>query len=92
MNTYIKLNGEPINIEYMEKEPDGDLIPAFIYQNGIYYLDDFVRTHNNPWIYDDFPENIHGMDSINHYNPIFIEIIDGEQVNVYEELYRKEGR
>ena len=89
MYDYKKLNDEPIEIEYVEDEHDEnkDFAPSFWYWNRRYYLEDFTRVHNNPWIYDDFPENIHGMDSINYYNPIFIEIIDGgDAVNVYKEV------
>lgn len=87
MSEYIKLNDEPIDIEYVEDEHDTsrDFTPSFWYWNKRYYIGDFIRVHNNPWINDDFPENIHGIESENYYNPIFIEVIDGEQVNVYKE-------
>ena len=91
MNNYIKLNDEPIEIEYVadEHQEEKDFEPSFWLAapgyNKRYYLDDFMRTHDNPWIVSDFPDYIHGIESDNYYRPIYIEIIDGAAVNVYEE-------
>ena len=49
-----------------------------------YYLEDFVRCHHNPWVSDNFPEYIHGFSHNMYYNPLFIELISDEAVNVYE--------
>ena len=83
---YIKINDEPIEIEYIEDEHDEtrDFEPSFWVNNRRYYLNDFLRTHNNPWIGGDFPEYIHGVETENYYNPIYIELIGSDAVNVYE--------
>lgn len=85
---FIKLNDEPILIEYVEDEHDSELDykSSFWFRNHRYYLKDFVRCHNNPWISDTgIPENITGMEDDNYYNPLFIEVISAEEINVYEE-------
>ena len=91
MDNFIKINDDPIEIEFVEDEheEERDYIPSFWLAapgyNRRYYLKDFVRVHNNPWIGGDWPENIHAMESEEYYHPIYIEIIGGEAVNVYEE-------
>ena len=89
MTQFIKLNDEPIEIEFVEDEHDEtrDFEPSFWFNNRRYYLEDFIRVHNNPWISstDDFPENIHGMEHDSYYNPLFIETLGGSTVNVYQE-------
>ena len=88
---FVKLNDEPIEIEYVEDEHDEsrDFQPSFWWWNQRYYLDDFIRIHNNPWVspvYDEYPEYIHAYESNNYHNPLYIEITDdGDYVNVYEE-------
>ena len=86
MDKFIKLNDEPIEIEYVEDEhqEERDFTPSFWFNNRRYYLDDFMRTHNNPWIADTYPENIHGYESDEYYNPLYIELIGDEAVNVYK--------
>lgn len=88
MEEYRKLNKEPVPIETVIDEHDEskDFEPSFWFNNSRHYLSDFVRVHNNPWIFDDFPENIHGMESNEYFNPLFIELIDDEYVNIYEEI------
>lgn len=83
---YIKINDEPIEIEYIEDEHDEtrDFEPSFWVNNRRYYLGDFLRCHDNPWNCGDFPEYIHGMEADEYYHPIFIELIGDEAVNVYE--------
>lgn len=88
--TYKKLNDEPIQIECVldEHEESRDFTPSFWFGNRRHYLDDYIRTHNNPWIgTPDFPEYIHGMEADVYVKPLFIEILDsGDAVNVYEEI------
>lgn len=86
MNTFEKVS-DWIEIEYVEDEHDSekDFTPSFWHDNGRYYLDDFLRTHNNPWIFGDYPEYIHGVEANSYYHPLFIEVSDsGEAVRVYE--------
>ena len=88
---FVKLNDEPIEIEYVEDEHDEsrDFQPSFWWWNRRYYLDDFIRIHNNLWVspvYDEYPEYIHAYESDNYHNPLYVEIVDGgDYINVYEE-------
>ena len=92
MDEFKKINVEPIEIEYVEDEhdEDRDFQPSFWLAaagyNRRYYLEDFTRVHNNPWIGGDWPENIHAVESEEYYNPIYIELIDDSAVNVYEAI------
>lgn len=83
---YVKMNNEPIEIEYVEDEHDEtkDFEPSFWYYNRRYYMADFIRCHNNPWVWDNFPAHIHGYEAENYYHPIYIELIGSDAVNVYE--------
>lgn len=87
MYEYIRLNTEPISIEYVpdEHEEKNDFKPSFWFNNKRYFIEDFVRVHNNPWINDTFPEFIHAMEQDNYFNPLFIELINDETLNIYEE-------
>ncbi|MBQ1758828.1 MAG: hypothetical protein IIZ94_04000 [Prevotella sp.] len=86
MDTFEKQNYEPVPIEYIEDEHDEtrDFQPSFWWNNRRYYLDQFVRCHNNPWILDTFPEHIHAMQYDQYYEPLFLEIIGGDYVNIYQ--------
>lgn len=76
---YTKLNQDPIAIDY---NVDGQ--PIFNFNDTEYNLDDFVRTHDNPWAYDDFPEHIHGYYANDYYNPVYVGLSDdGDTVDVY---------
>lgn len=79
--TFRKLNVEPIDIVY-----DLDGRAYFEWDKRNYHLDNFIRTHHNPWIGGNFPEYIHGYEADNYYNPLFIELISDEAVNVYMEV------
>lgn len=58
---------------------------GFEYEGGFHWLSDFIRCHNNSWSGIDAPNYIHGYDSTNIYNPLFVEINDsGEAVRLYE--------
>ena len=89
---FLKKNDQPIQIEYVADEhlSERDFTPSFWFWNRRYYLADFIRCHNNPWIGsglgDDFPEHIHGFEADNYWSPLYIEIVGGEYVNVYEEI------
>ena len=85
---YVKLNDEPIEIEYVadEHEEENDLKPSFWFNNKRNFLENFIRTHNNPWVGGEWPEYIHGYESDVYYKPLFTELVGGDQaVNVYEE-------
>lgn len=81
-----KLNAEPLQIEYIEDEQGtaGEYSPSFWYNGSRYFLGDFIRLHGSPWIDGtDYPDHIHGMEQGNYWSPLYIEIIGGEEVNVY---------
>lgn len=80
---YEKQNDEPILIDYVAVDDDGEPVLAFWYGNEYHLLGDFVRTHNNPWVYDDYPDYIHGYDAFDYVNPLYVEIVGGDAVNVY---------
>lgn len=85
MARYEKINVDPIEIEYVQNEDGDDFIASFLWDNKRYYLCDFIRTHNNPWSGKmDVPSYIHGYESDNYYNPLFIELIVDEAVNIYK--------
>lgn len=86
MDTFEKQNYEPVAIEYFEDIEDESraIRPGFVWNDCRYYLDQFVRCHNNPWILDTFPEHIHAMQYDQYYEPLFLEIIGGEYVNIYQ--------
>lgn len=83
---FVKVNDEPIEIEYVEDEhnEERDFQPSFWFNNRRYYLDDFLRTQS-AWTNMDVPDYIHGYEADNYHNPLFIELIKDEAVNVYEE-------
>lgn len=87
MYKFERLNAEMIPIEEVVDEHDSekDYHESFWWYNKRYYIEDFIRV-NNPWFGgEDFPEYIHGMEFNNYHNPLYIELIGDEYVNVYEE-------
>ena len=86
MTEFVKLNSKPIEIEYVPDEMDEgkDFEPSFVWGGQRYYTGDFVRCHNNPYIGDVFPEYIHGYEAENYYGALYIEIVNSDELNVYE--------
>lgn len=71
--------------EYLDEEEYFQ--PGFEWDDIFYYLDDFVRTHSNPWSNMHTPTYIHGYDSTDWCNPLFIELADsGDAVRLYERV------
>lgn len=69
--------------EYTAKEDW--MQPCFYYNEEYHWLSDFMKCHGNPWGDVDVPENIHGYDAKNYWNPIYIEVNDsGDFVKVYK--------
>jgi len=81
---YVKMNDEPIEIQYEEYEDTREFEPCFHFEDETYWLHNFIRCHNNPWVSDNFPAHIHGYEAENYYHPLFIELIGDIAVNVYE--------
>ena len=93
MTEFKKINEEPIEIEYVEDEhnEERDFEPSFWLAaagyNRRYYLDSFIRVHNNPWIgASEYPEHIHAVEADEYYRPLYIELVGDEAVNVYEAI------
>lgn len=84
---YVKQNDEPIEIECVKDEHDEekDFIPSFWWYGRRYYLEDFIRCHNNPWVYDEFPDFVHGYYEDYIHPVFFIELIEDLFVNIYKE-------
>ena len=85
---FIKQNKDPVPIETVpdEHEESRDFLPSFWWNNRRYFIQDFIRCHNNPWIGPvDYPEHIHAYEADQYVNPLFIELVDQEHINIYEE-------
>ena len=90
---FIKQNSEPVPIECVEDEHEEsrDFQPSFWWNNRRYFLDDFTRCHNNPWLgYTEYPEHIHAFESDNYHDPLFLELMNDEELNIYLEREVKE--
>ena len=85
-DTFVKQNYEPVVIEYFEDKEDESLTirPGFVWNDCRYYLDQFMRCHDNPWVLDTFPEHIHAMQYDQYYEPLFLEFVGGDYVNIYQ--------
>ena len=96
---YKKLNDEPIELSFsmnpgypsdipkgVDVELNSDPVLGFVFNDQTYLLSDFVRTHDNPWISDIYPEYIHAFEAGNTVNPLYIELISDGAVNVYEAI------
>ncbi len=86
---YVKLNNEPIEIEYLPNERDErlDYAPSFFALKRRYFLRDFVRVHNNPWLGENYPAEVQAVECGNYYDPLFIALTDdGSGVYIFEEV------
>ena len=74
--------------EYLNSE---DYIQPYVeFEGKTYWLNDFVRTHNNPWGNIDCPDYIHGYDSTNIFCPMFIEISNsGDCARLYKHTIKE---
>lgn len=84
---FIKLNDEPVNIDYRLNEESEDWDLGFTWGGWFYRLCDFIKCHNNPWVSDVFPAYIHAFESGGWIRPLYIELIGDNQINVYEQSY-----
>ena len=70
--------------EYVKNEEDW-WRPCFYYNEEYWWLSNFLLCHGSPWGEVDVPDYIHGYDSNNYYNPIYIQVSEsGEFVKIYE--------
>lgn len=61
--------------------------PYFNYHGRRIHMDAIVRTHNNPWVSDIYPEYIHGFEADEYYDPLYIRVNDdGTAVKVYKKM------
>ncbi len=92
MFEFRKLNDDPIEIECVEDEHEeaNDFKPSFWFENSRHFLEDFVRTHNNPWVGGDWPDHIHAYEAEQYFHPLFIELVGDQAVNVYREYEMEE--
>ena len=91
MAGFKKLNDLPIEIEYVEDEheEENDFKPSFWFNNRRYFLENFTRVRNNPWISEmNVPSFIDAYESDNYISPLYIGLIDDVAVNVYREEER----
>lgn len=64
---------------------DGDILFYFEFDGNKYYLNDFLRVHDNPWFSgDDFPTIIDGVYSNDTVDPIFVHLIGDWAVDIYK--------
>ena len=90
MKEFIKLNDEPIEVVY-KCDTEGFGYFGFDYDGAEYNLENFIRVHNNMWFNDEgYPDYIHGCDAFDYFNPLYIEVVDGETVNVYNLIRERE--
>lgn len=78
------------NFEMEYRDDDDNIKPGFTFNDKWYWLDRFIRVHNNPVCgINNAPDYIHGYDSLDYWNPLFIELADsGDAVRVYK--YKEE--
>ena len=70
---FIKQNSEPVPIECVEDEHEEsrDFQPSFWWNNRRYFIQDFIRCHNNPWIgCAEYPEHIPAYEADQYVNPL----------------------
>ena len=83
---YKKINRKPVEL-YAGADEEGRFQWMFWWGGKEYSLDSFIRTHHNPWCSGKFPDYIHGYEADSYWQPLCIEIVDDEHVNLYTEIY-----
>ena len=79
MDKYRLVTRKPRDILF---EDDGRAY--FIYKAEKRYMDDIIRTHDNPWINAIFPPYIHGILTFNTIGKnLYVQIV-GDQIRVWE--------
>lgn len=89
---FTKVNNEEIEwqsefVPYVgsQSNDDGDILFYFEFGGNKYYLNDFLRVHDNPWFSgDDFPTIIDGVYSNDTVDPIFVHLIGDWAVDIYK--------
>lgn len=90
-----KMVSDWIEIEHVEDEHEesNDFKASFWYNNHRYFMEDFLKAHDNAWgSIPDAPEYIHAYESNEYYNPLFIELSEsGDAVRVYMKVGDNNG-
>lgn len=86
MKNFVKQNKRPLKIKYtnpIKSEPKA----YFVFHNKRYYMDEAIRTHENPWATGKYPDYIHGyITDWYGFRNLYIEVCaDNETVNIYQE-------
>ena len=75
---------KPITNRWIKIKHTASGHPYFNYHGRRVRMDHVIRTHNNPWISDVYPEYIHGYEAENYFDPFYIQIReDGGAVKIY---------
>lgn len=85
---FTKVNNEEVEwqSEFVPSQLDDDDDVSFYFEfdGDKYYLNDFLRVHNNPWFSgDDYPNIIDGVYMHNSLEPLYIHLIGDYAVDVY---------
>jgi hypothetical protein len=69
--------------EYLN--PEEYIQPYIEFENETHWLTDFIETHNNPWVNNNYPDFIHGYNIVSIFRPMFIEISEsGDCARLYK--------
>lgn len=81
----VKVNKEPIEITYFPDEDDRYNYEASFVLNGFrYWLKDFIRIKNSPWVREDFfPAYIDAFQSNEYHCPLYISLLNDTELDVY---------
>lgn len=69
-----KKNKDPIPIEYSQE-------PSFWWNKSRHFMSDFNKCNFSHW-----PGYIHAFEAESYNQPLYIEIIDGETINIWEKV------
>ncbi len=76
-----KVNDQPIKVDFSLK----DGLPSFWWNNTRHFMEDFIRCHNNPYFPGQWPDFVHAYEAESNNHPLFIEMVEGDCVNIWEE-------
>lgn len=91
MDDYIKITKEPIEISYFPDEDDRyNYQPSFLLNGTRYWLQDFIRTKNTPWVQSElFPDYIDAYQANEYVYPLYIQLVNDIYVDVYVKKLKK---
>lgn len=82
---YIKVSKQPLEIHFLpDQDPRYEMQPSFVFNGCRYFLKDFLRIKNSPWIKkDNFPDYIDAYQACEYNMPLFLHLYDDQTVDVY---------